>query len=84
MARIESKIHNDQTEKTDNKHVDDFNDQASEQVIENTEEKTQTEINSEENDSNNESYWHRPISLKGFKKKLNEGFVVKWVTSASP
>lgn len=48
-----------------------------EQIVEKTEENTQTVITTDAPDVNNESDWQKPISLKGFKKKLNELFVVK-------
>lgn len=42
-----------------------------------TECKAETVIDSNENDVDSVSDWQQPISLKGFKKKLNEIFVVK-------
>lgn len=50
-----------------------------EQIIEKAEDNTHTVVINDENNVNNESDWQRPISLKGFKKKLNDIFVVKWV-----
>lgn len=47
------------------------------QIAEKTENNIQTVIRHEETDVNNESDWQKPISLKGFKKKLNEIFVTK-------
>lgn len=51
---------------------------ATEQIVKETEEETQTTSrDNEEIDMNAESDWQKPISLKGFKKKLNEMFIVK-------
>lgn len=50
-----------------------------EQIDEKTEDNDQTVISNEENNVNIESEWQSPISLKGFKKKLNEIFIVKYV-----
>lgn len=47
------------------------------QFVEKTENNIQTVIRNDETDMNNESDWQKPISLKGFKKKLNEIFVTK-------
>lgn len=52
---------------------------TSEPIVEKTEDNIQTVIRNDEIDVNNESDWQKPISLKGFKKKLNEIFVVKCV-----
>lgn len=57
--------------------------QIVEKVEENTNDTTQTEhqhTNDEETHINSaESDWQAPVSLKGFKKKLNEIFTVKFV-----
>lgn len=50
---------------------------AEKQAIEET--KNVSTVMSNENDVNNESDWRKPVSLKGFKKKLNEVFAVKSV-----
>lgn len=50
---------------------------VNEEMIEKTEDEIQSVIITEENDVNNESDWMRPISLKGFKRKLNDIFVIK-------
>ncbi|XP_031634482.1 zinc finger protein 91 isoform X3 [Contarinia nasturtii] len=62
-----------------NIHVDDGSEITNIQVITETKPDKVNIItkDNEENDTNNESNWQRPISLKGFKKKLNEIFLVK-------
>lgn len=51
---------------------------TTEETVKETDEEIQTiNLNNEENDINSESDWQKPISLKGFKKKLNEMFIVK-------
>lgn len=74
----ELKITRQHVEENGNENVEIHSNSTHEQnMIETTEDKTQTVIINDENDINNESDWQRPISLKGFKKKLNEIFVFK-------
>lgn len=62
------------------------------QIVEKVEDSTNDTIqiehehtNDEEKNTNNaESDWQAPVSLKGFKKKLNEIFTVKFVPLSPP
>lgn len=56
---------------------DDCGNANHEEIVEKTEDDVQTVIDNVETSANTESDWQTPISLKGFKKKLNEIFVVK-------
>lgn len=69
---------NQKIESTENGIADDDCGNANhEQIIEKTEDEVQTVISNEETAVNTESDWQTPVSLKGFKKKLNEIFIAK-------
>lgn len=76
-ANEQSNVDNQANETADNESA--ATDSAlQEQIDEKAEDDEQTVISNEENNVNIESEWQSPISLKGFKKKLNEIFIVKY------
>lgn len=72
---VGTNVDNQKIESVENGIADDCTNANNEQIIEKTESEVETVISNEENGA--ESDWQKPISLKGFKKKLNEIFVVK-------